>query len=93
MNHENVYDNKISKIFYVYQDYQPDFDELSKILADKIVFVHGFRGMQFFEEQSLNDRTAQSEGVVIVLDDVLDDLLKQKDSLSIFTRYGTICKL
>lgn len=89
MNHEQVYANKISKIYYVYQDWQPGFAEMSKTLASKIKFVQGFRGTQFFEENSLNNRTAQSDGVLIVLDDVIEELLKQKDSLSIFTRLAT----
>ena len=82
-----MFSNKISKIFYCYSDFQPSFLQLSKALGEKIKFVRGFSGFKFFEEQGLEKRTAESEGgVIICLDDVLEEILKQKDALGIFTR-------
>ena len=86
LNHGEVFSNKISKIYYTYNDYQSSFSNLSNALGEKIVFVQGFSWKNFFEEQNLNNRTADSDPIIIVLDDTLHELLQQKDAIEIFTR-------
>lgn len=67
LNNEWVFDNKMAKIFYCYTDYQPSFDQMKASLGSKIEFVKGFSGHKFFTEHGLNDRSEQSEPILICL--------------------------
>ena len=64
-----VFSNKISKIYFCFLHWQSHFNELQNILGEKIMFIKGFSGVAFFEDQGLEGRTEHSDPVLIVLDD------------------------
>ena len=76
----------MSKVFYCYSDYQQSFEKMTSVFGDKIQFVKGFSGHAFFTENELEDRNEHSDPILLCLDDCIEDLLKQKDALTIFTR-------
>ena len=102
LQHERVFKQPISRIYYCYTNFQESFKEIKNRLGNKVVFVEGFSGQSFFSEQGISDRTEESKAIIIVLDDCmlssnvqfrnitnligLEELLKQKDSLTVFTR-------
>ena len=103
LNHEHVFANQIKKFYYCFSHWQPVFDDLAYQLGSKIEFVPNFNGISFFNENGLDSRTSDSEPIAIILDDCkkmmtghnhicilclgLEELLKSKDALTIFTRY------
>ena len=103
VKHEHVFSRPIKKFYYCFSHWQTVFDELMQALGSKIEFIPNFSGISFFHENDLESRTADSEPIAIILDDCkanlwanyivfsvclgLEELLKSKDALTIFTRY------
>lgn len=68
---DDVFENKISKVFYCYAHWQNYFNELQQHLGTKIAFVEGFSGRSFFSEQELENRHERSDPILIILDDCI----------------------
>ena len=71
LQHESVFQQPISKIYYCYTNFQDSFKEIQNKLGNKVVFVQGFSGQSFFTEQGISNRSEESKAIIIVLDDCM----------------------
>ncbi len=81
---DEIFSDGLEKIYYIYSFWQQAYDELQKSLGDLIIFVKGFR-KTVFEELNLLDQNENSPNAAIIFDDVLETMLKGKDTISIFS--------
>ncbi len=86
LNKDEIFSTKLEKIYFIYSFWQHIYEDLQRELGDSIIFVKGFR-KTVFEELGLTERNKDSPGAAIIFEDVLEAMLKVKDTISIFSAF------
>ena len=86
LNKRDIFNVPIHSTIYVYAFWQKNYDDLRQSLGPEgISFVEGGGTEDLFAHPALVGRNDESPAAVLVFDDVLETLLRTRESLQIFT--------